>query len=110
MNVYVKRAARISSAACAATGVVALSALAASGAAVGAIWEGFKSAKDVMQKILADQEHSDATTEDKATTECDTATKDDTAAEGNVVVEETSSEEPSVVDAEPVEQSENFSN
>lgn len=47
-----KKAAKVLGAACLATGVVALSAVVASGAAVGAVVEGFKTAKDTMQKIL----------------------------------------------------------
>ena len=47
-----KRVVKVLGAACLATGVVALSAVVASGAAVGAVVEGFKSAKDTMQKIL----------------------------------------------------------
>ena len=47
-----KKAAKVLGAACLATGVVALSAVVASGAVVGAVVEGFKTAKDTMQKIL----------------------------------------------------------
>lgn len=43
---------KVLGAACMATGVVALSAVVASGAAVGAVAEGFKSAKNTMQRIL----------------------------------------------------------
>ena len=39
-----------------ATGVVALSAVVASGAAIGGVVEGFKSAKNTMQKILKKDE------------------------------------------------------
>ena len=39
-----------------ATGIVALSVVVASGAAVGAMMEGFKSAKDAVQKSLAKSE------------------------------------------------------
>lgn len=52
-----KKAVKVLGAACLATGVVALSAVVASGAAVGAVVEGFKSAKDTMQKILKKDEN-----------------------------------------------------
>ena len=51
-----KKAMKVLGAACLATGVVALSAVVASGAAVGAVVEGFKSAKSTMQKILIKDE------------------------------------------------------
>lgn len=47
-----KRAAKIFGAVCLATGVAALSAVVASGAAVGAVAEGFRSAKNVMREML----------------------------------------------------------
>jgi len=47
-----KKAVKFLGAACLATGVVVLSAVAASGAAVGAVVQGFRSAKDTMRKIL----------------------------------------------------------
>ena len=47
-----KKVVKVLGAACLATGVVALSAVVASGAAVGAVAEGFRSAKNTMQKIL----------------------------------------------------------
>ena len=54
VSTITKKALKITGAAAAATGVVALSALVASGAAVGAVVEGFKAAgttfKDVMKK------------------------------------------------------------
>ena len=55
MKISMKKTAKVAGAVCAATGIVALSALVASGAAVGAIVEGFISAKDAMKKILADE-------------------------------------------------------
>ena len=55
MKISVKKTAKVAGAVCAATGIVALSALVASGAAVGAVVEGFKSAKDAMKKMLADE-------------------------------------------------------
>ena len=51
-----KKVVKVLGAACLATGVVALSAVVASGAAVGAVVEGFKSAKNTMQKILKKDE------------------------------------------------------
>lgn len=50
-----KKIAKCAGAACAATGVVALSSLVASGAAVGAIVEGFKSAGSIMKRMLEDE-------------------------------------------------------
>lgn len=47
---------KVLGAACMATGVVALSAVVASGAAAGAVAEGFKSAKNTMQRILKGDE------------------------------------------------------
>lgn len=51
-----KKVVKVLGAACLATGVVALSAVVASGAAVGAVAEGFRSAKNTMQKILKKEE------------------------------------------------------
>ena len=51
-----KKVVKVLGAVCLATGVVALGAVVASGAAVGAVVEGFKSAKDTMQKILKNDE------------------------------------------------------
>ena len=51
-----KKVVKVLGAACLATGVVALSAVVASGAAVGAVAEGFRSAKNTMQKILKKDE------------------------------------------------------
>ena len=50
-----KKIAKCAGAACAATGVVALSSLVASGAAVGAVVEGFKSAGSIMKRILEEE-------------------------------------------------------
>lgn len=57
-----KKAVKILGAVCLATGVVALSAVVASGAAVGAVAEGFKTAKNTMQRILK-REETEATGE-----------------------------------------------
>lgn len=51
-----KKVVKVLGATCLATGVVALSAIVASGAAVGAVVEGFRSAKNTMQKILKKDE------------------------------------------------------
>ena len=51
-----KKVVKVLGVACLATGVVALSAVVASGAAVGAVAEGFRSAKNTMQKILKKDE------------------------------------------------------
>lgn len=51
-----KKVVKVLGAACLATGVVALSAVVASGAAAGAVAEGFRSAKNTMQKILKKDE------------------------------------------------------
>lgn len=53
--VSINRLLKVASAACAAAGVVALSGLVASGAAVGAVVEGFKSAGDTIKKMLSDE-------------------------------------------------------
>lgn len=47
-----KKAVKVLGAVCLATGVVALSAVVASGAAVGAVTEGFRTAKNTVQRIL----------------------------------------------------------
>lgn len=52
-----KKVLKVLGASCLATGVVALSAVVASGAAVGAVVEGFKSAKNTMQEILKKDEN-----------------------------------------------------
>lgn len=51
-----KKAVKVLGAVCLATGIVALSAVVASGAAVGAVAEGFRSAKNTMQKMLKKNE------------------------------------------------------
>lgn len=51
-----KKVVKVLGAVCLATGVVALSAVVASGAAAGAVVEGFKSARNTMQKILKNDE------------------------------------------------------
>lgn len=61
-----KKVVKVLGAVCLATGVVALSAVVASGAAVGAVAEGFRSAKNTMQRILKKDE---ATVEDEVLAE-----------------------------------------
>lgn len=51
-----KKAAKVLGIACLATGVVALSAVIASGAAVGAVAEGFRSAKNIARKVWKKEE------------------------------------------------------
>ena len=60
-----RKALKIAGAACLATGVVAVSAVVASGAAVGAVVEGFRSARNTMRQILKG-ETADAGMEEKA--------------------------------------------
>lgn len=55
MNMYMKKAARITGAFCAATGMLALSSVVICGAAVGATVGMAKYAKDTVKKILNDQ-------------------------------------------------------
>lgn len=73
----------VTGAACAAAGIVALSSLAASGAAVCAVVGGFKSAAETMQKILADEpekkcesEKSDGSAADEANVDPDADNSD----------------------------------
>lgn len=63
MERNMKKLGKIAGATCVATGVVAVSALVASGAAVGAIAEGFRSASSTMKKILNGQKQGDAAVE-----------------------------------------------
>lgn len=55
MEINMKKIAKFTGAACAATGVVVLSGLVASGAAVGAVVQGFKAAASTMKKMLEDE-------------------------------------------------------
>lgn len=55
-----KKICKIAGAACAATSIIAVSALVASGAAVGALAEGFKAAGNAMKKILEEQKNESA--------------------------------------------------
>lgn len=62
VNVIAKKALKVTGAAAAATGVVALSALVASGAAVGAVVEGFKAAGSTFKEVMKKEEKkADAT-------------------------------------------------
>lgn len=85
MKMNVKSAAKVAGATCAATGIVALSALVASGAAVGAIVEGFISAKNTMKKLLADETGKE--------TSVDGQQGDDSAVEVNASETESTPEE-----------------
>lgn len=87
MNKYVEKSLKITGAFCAATGVVALSALVASGAAVGAVVEGFKTAGKTMKKVLEE----DAQVKDCAVSK--TEEQVSTGEEELAVEEQTSAEE-----------------
>lgn len=63
MKMSAKNVTKVAGAACAATGIVALSALVASGAAVGAVVEGFKTAGDTMKKLLSDEAENNTSTD-----------------------------------------------
>ena len=73
-----KKALKIAGAVCLAAGVVAVSALVASGAAAGAVVEGFKTAKNTMRRVL-DKEAQDAGGE----TSAEDAAESEAAAEEN---------------------------
>lgn len=73
-----KKVLKIAGAACFATGVVAVSAVVASGAAVGAVVEGFRSARNTMKHILKDdtinsdmEEKATETEPDESKEECE---------------------------------------
>ena len=53
MKVRTKKVMKVAGAVCAATGIVAVSALVASGAAIGAVVEGFKSARNTAKRLLS---------------------------------------------------------
>ena len=79
MNKYVEKALKITGAFCAATGVVALSALVASGAAVGAVVEGFKTAGKTMKKVLE---------EDAQAKDCEVSKEEEPAGADEVITAE----------------------
>lgn len=88
---------KIAGAACAATGIVALSGLIASGAAVGAVVEMFKSAAETMKKALADDpqeensyEEADDPQEENSYAEADEPTAEDTNIESDIGNQESS--------------------
>lgn len=89
-----KKAVKVLGAVCLATGIVALSAVVASGAAVGAVAEGFKSAKNTMQKILkkdetvAEDEVSEESTDEVMAAEI-TKTVNETAVTEEIPAEDT---------------------
>lgn len=92
-----KKAVKVLGAACLAVGVVALSAVVASGAAVGAVVQGFKSAKNTMQKILKSDEKvaADGALEestDAAEEIIETATADKVLAESSNISEDVEKE------------------
>lgn len=59
-QVIAKKTAKVAGALAMGTGIVALSAVVASGAALGAVVEGFKSAGDAVKKSLANNEQNDS--------------------------------------------------
>lgn len=79
MNKYVEKSLKITGAFCAATGVVALSALVASGAAVGAVVEGFKTAGKTMKKVLE---------EDAQANDCEVSKEEEPAGADEVITAE----------------------
>lgn len=78
MKINVENVTKIAGAACTATGIVTLSALVASGAAVGAVVEGFKTAGDTMKKLLADETEKEISTDGQL--------DDDSVAEGGSLI------------------------
>ena len=92
-----KKVVKVLGAVCLATGVVALSSVVASGAAVGAVVEGFRSAKNTMQKILKNDENVvvDGAAEESSNTAeeiIEMAKADDVLAEGSNVAEDATQE------------------
>ena len=92
-----KKVVKVLGAVCLATGVVALSSVVASGAAVGAVVEGFRSAKNTMQKILKNDENVvvDGAAEESSNAAEETiemAKADDVLAEGSNVAEDATQE------------------
>ena len=92
-----KKVVKVLGAVCLATGVVALSSVVASGAAVGAVVEGFRSAKNTMQKILKNDENvvvDEAAEESSNAAEeiIEMAKADDVIAEGSNVAEDATQE------------------
>lgn len=70
MKIRIEKAAKIAGAACAASGVVALSGLVASGAAAGAVVKGFQAATETMKRIIEDDpQAARADTEEPAAAE-----------------------------------------
>ena len=68
MKLNLKKAVKFAGAACVETGVVALSSVVASGAAVTAVKEGFKTAKATMKKLLEEQNEDASITESQEVT------------------------------------------
>lgn len=60
-NIVAKKILKVAGVCVAVTGVVALSAVVASGAAVGAIVEGFKSAGNIVKKTVEESKESEKT-------------------------------------------------
>lgn len=73
MNMYAKKAAKITGAFCAATGILALSSVVMCGAAVGATVEMVKYAKDTVSKILKEQPQKESGIDEDEISEIDTS-------------------------------------
>lgn len=90
--VLAKKAAKYAGAFAVGTGVFALSALVASGAAVGAVAEGFKAAGSAAKKVLKEAEEVEVTAEDEGFDTEETLTED-VSEEAEMTVEEVVSED-----------------
>lgn len=69
MEINIKKIGKLAGAVCVATGVVAVSALVASGAAVSAITEGFKAAGSTVKKIMNEQNQDEEIVVERAPAE-----------------------------------------
>lgn len=103
----VKKSLKVAGAFAAATGVVALSALVASGAAVGAVAEGFKEAGKVVKKSLekSEQEKKTADAQDfveNGMTDVDAKTVEVPMTEERVKSEETMETQSELAEEQPV--------
>lgn len=102
MNKYVEKSLKVTGAVCVATGVVAMSALVASGAAVGAVMEGFKAAGNTMKKMLAEETRENACEESMAEAQASDKEENTVEAQASATEEvnaaETLTEETAVVE------------
>lgn len=92
-NIVAKKTLKVAGVCVAVTGVVALSAVVASGAAVGAIVEGFKSAGNIVKKTVVESKESEKTND------TDMEFKNSEAS----IVEESTTAESKLVDVEKKE-------